>query len=444
METKIKINPPPELKNKLSELTVIGQNATDQNVQNVQNASEASEGFKVLVGGVTAPQGFLAAAVSAEIRYPDRRDLALLYSEVPAVAAALYTQNKVQAAPIVVTREYLQDGRAQAVVINSGIANAGTGQPGLADARRTAELVAEALKLKTEDVAVASTGVIGMRLPMERVAAGIAQAAASLSAEAGNEAAQAIMTTDTRPKEIAIKVDLGGHFITIAGMAKGSGMIHPNMATMLAFLTTDAEVDPVFLHQALTEATRLSFNMITVDGDTSTNDMVIILANGQAQTPRILGDGRDAVAFQQALNAVTQYLAKEIARDGEGATRLIEVRIQGAASLSDAQKAGRAIAGSSLVKSAVYGQDANWGRILAAAGYSGAEFDPEQTTIWLGEVLVAEQGTPVPFDEDEARRVLAADTVVITADLGAGNARAVAWGCDLTFDYIKINANYRS
>jgi len=307
----------------------------------------------------------------------------------------------------------------------------------LADARRTAELVAEALKLKPEDVAVASTGVIGMRLPMERVAAGISQAAASLSAEAGTHAAQAIMTTDTRPKEIALKVDLGGHFITIAGMAKGSGMIHPNMATMLAFLTTDAEVDPAFLHQALTEATQRSFNMITVDGDTSTNDMVIILANGQAQNPRISGTGRDAVAFSQALNAVTQYLAKEIARDGEGATRLIEVRIQGAASLSDAQKAGRAIANSNLVKSAVYGQDANWGRILAAAGYSGAEFDPEQTAIWLGEVLVAEQGTAVPFDEVQARRVLEAETVVITVDLGAGSAQAVAWGCDLTFDYIK-------
>jgi glutamate N-acetyltransferase/amino-acid N-acetyltransferase len=304
--------------------------------------------------------------------------------------------------------------------------------------------VAEALKLKTEDVAVASTGVIGMRLPMVRVAAGISQAAANLQPGAGNEAAQAIMTTDTRPKEIAVKVDLDGRFITIGGMAKGSGMIHPNMATMLAFLTTDAEVDPAFLHQALTEATRLSFNMITVDGDTSTNDMVIILANGQAQNLRISGAGRDAIAFQQALNAVTQYLAKEIARDGEGATRLIEVRIEGAASFSDAQKAGRAIAGSSLVKSAVYGQDANWGRILAAAGYSGAEFDPEQTAIWLGEVLVAQQGTPVPFDEAEARQVLAADTVVITVALGAGNARAVAWGCDLTFDYIKINADYRS
>ncbi len=437
METKINTNTNPP-----DSAPDIPDPAPDVKLKRTEQISAA--GFETVAGGVTAPQGFLAAAASAEIRYQNRRDLALLYSAVPSAAVALYTQNKFQAAPIVVTREHLRDGRAQAVLINSGIANAGTGQPGLADARRSAELVGEALKLKTEDVAVASTGVIGMRLPMERVAAGIFQAAAGLSAEAGTEAAQAIMTTDTRPKEIAVKVDLGGHLITIGGMAKGSGMIHPNMATMLAFLTTDAEVDPAFLHQALTEANQRSFNMITVDGDTSTNDMVIILANGQAKNPRISGTGRDAMAFQQALNAVAQYLAKEIARDGEGATQLIEVRIQGAASLSDAQKAGRAIAGSSLVKSAVHGKDANWGRILAAAGYSGAEFDPEQTTIWLGEVLVAEQGTAVPFDEEQARQVLEAETVLITVDLGTGNVGAVAWGCDLTFDYIKINANYRS
>ena len=412
--------------------------------ENQLNCTDNQAGLEIVTGGVTVPQGFLAAAAGAEIRYKDRPDLALLYSVVPATAAALYTQNKVQAAPVVVTREHLRDGRAQAVVINSGIANAGTGPQGLEDARHMAQLVARNLQLRTEDVAVASTGVIGTLLPMERVETGINIAAASLSAEGGTEAARAIMTTDTRLKEIAVKVDLGGHWITIGGMAKGSGMIHPNMATMLAFLTTDAEIDAGFLHQSLTAAAQRSFNMITVDGDTSTNDMVIMLANGQAKNPRISGTGKESVIFQKALDWVTQYLAKELARDGEGATRLIEVRIRQAASLIDAQKAGRAVAGSSLVKSAVFGRDANWGRILAAAGYSGAEFDPQQTSVWLGEVLVAQKGTAVSFDEDRARQVLDEETVVITVDLGAGEVGAVAWGCDLTFDYIKINASYRS
>lgn len=402
------------------------------------------KGLEIVPGGITAPRGFQAAAAAAEIRYPDRPDLALIYSEVPAVAAAVYTRNKVQAAPLIVSREHLANGLAQAVVINTGIANAATGQQGLADARQMACLTAEALKIAPEDVAVASTGVIGQFLPMERVEKGIRQAAAQLSPNGGAEAAQAIMTTDTQRKEIAVKLHIGGCPVTLGGMAKGSGMIHPDMATMLGFITTDAAIEPAVLQQALKASIDRSFNLVTVDGDTSTNDMVLVLANGRADNPRIDGAGPDLAAFQAGLDYITGYLAKEIARDGEGATRLIEVRVKNAPSLDDGQKAARAIAGSSLVKAAVFGRDANWGRILAALGYSGADFDPQQVDIYLGEVLVARDGAGLAFDEDQARQVLEQETVVITVDLKAGPAAVTAWGCDLTFDYVKINASYRS
>lgn len=402
------------------------------------------KGLEIVPGGITAPRGFQAAAAAAEIRYPNRPDLALICSEVPAVAAAVYTRNKVQAAPLIVSREHLTNGQAQAVVINAGIANAATGQQGLADARQMAYLTAEALQIAPENVVVASTGVIGQLLPMERVEKGIRQAATQLSPAGGAEAAQAIMTTDTRRKEVAVKLHISGCPVTIGGMAKGSGMVHPDMATMLGFITTDAAIEPGVLQQALKASIDRSFNLVTVDGDTSTNDMVLLLANGRANNPRIAGAGPDLAAFQAGLDYITVYLAKEIARDGEGATRLIEVRVINAPSLDDGKKAARAIAGSSLVKSAVFGRDANWGRILAALGYSGADFEPQQVDIYLGEVLVARDGAGLAFDEELARQVLEQETVVITVDLKAGPAAVTAWGCDLTFDYVKINASYRS
>ncbi|NLK52448.1 MAG: bifunctional glutamate N-acetyltransferase/amino-acid acetyltransferase ArgJ [Syntrophomonadaceae bacterium] len=399
---------------------------------------------EITSGGVTAPLGFKAAAAAAGIRYPDRLDLALIYSEVAATAAGVYTCNRVQAAPVQVTQDNLTDGQARAVVVNAGIANAATGAQGLDDAREMTRITARVLDINPDEVAVASTGVIGLLLPIERIEKGIIAAANGLSRNGGTQAAQAILTTDTRPKEIAVRISLGEKSVTIGGMAKGSGMIHPCMATMLGFITTDAAITSEALRLALQRSTDRSFNLVTVDGDTSTNDMVVVLANGLAGNPLITIDSPELKEFQTALDYVNQYLAREIARDGEGASRLIEVRVKNAPSLLDAQKAARAVAGSSLVKTAVFGRDPNWGRILAAVGYSGAEFAPEQIAIWLGEVLVAQEGVETAFNEDEAREALDRETVLITVDLGVGTAEATAWGCDLTFDYIKINASYRS
>lgn len=399
-----------------------------------------------MAGGVTAPAGFVAAGVCADIKGKGgtKKDVALLASRVPCTAAGVYTTNLVKAAPVLLTRERTQTGQLQAVVANSGNANACTGEQGLRDAAEMARLAGAALGIPPERVGVASTGVIGVPLPMDRVAAGIAAAAAALSEDGGDDAARAIMTTDTRPKQIAVRLDLGGTAVTLGAMAKGSGMIHPNMATMLGFVTTDADVEAGALQAALQEATERSFNMITVDGDTSTNDMVVVLANGLAGNPRITLDSAHYRAFADALAAVLIHLAKEIARDGEGATKLIEVRVKGAASLSDARRAARAVCGSSLVKAAVFGEDANWGRVLAALGYSGASFDLGRVDLWLGDVQMMRAGEPVPFDEAAAARVLKQAEVVFTADLHAGECEATAWGCDLTCDYVKINGSYRT
>lgn len=400
--------------------------------------------LKIISGGVTAAQGFKAGAVAAEIRYENRLDLALVYSEVPALAAAVYTKNRVQAAPLLVTREHLADGRAQAIIINSGNANACNGDEGIRDAKKMALITAQALQIAPEDVVVASTGVMGLPMPMHRVEKGISEVVACLSVDGGSAAARAIMTTDLNSKEVAVSFSIGGKKVTIGGMAKGSGMIHPDMATMLAFITTDALIDQKVLQKVLCLSVERSFNMITVDGDTSTNDMVVFLANGMAQNPEITEEGPEFELFKVGLDYVTTYLAQEIARDGEGATRLIEVRIKNAATFEDGKKAARAVAGSSLVKTAVFGQDANWGRIIAALGYSGAEFDPQKVDIWLAEIMVARAGTGVPFDEEKVSKLLGADKVIITVDLHAGNTNTVAWGCDLTFDYVKINASYRN
>ncbi|NPV30158.1 MAG: bifunctional glutamate N-acetyltransferase/amino-acid acetyltransferase ArgJ [Firmicutes bacterium] len=400
--------------------------------------------WEVLPGGVTAPQGFLAAGVGAQIRKKGRRDLALIYSRVPAAAAALYTQNRVKAAPVLVSREHLAGGAAQAIVVNSGIANACTGPRGYADARRMAALTGEVLGISPELVVVASTGVIGVPLPMEKIERGIREAALNLSRAGGSAAAEAIMTTDTCPKEYAVKFCLGGREVVLGGIAKGSGMIHPNLATMLSFLTTDAAVAPEALAAALRWAGARSFNAVTVDGDTSTNDMVVLLANGLAGNDLLTGGEADYFLFREALLAVCRELAKMIARDGEGATKFLEIRVRGAEKEEEARLIARAVAGSNLVKAAIFGEDANWGRIITAAGNAGVPFDPEQVDIYLGDLQVAEKGAGLEFDEDEARAILEAREVVITLDLNQGTAQGVAWGCDLSYDYVRINAHYRT
>lgn len=395
-------------------------------------------------GGVTAPGGFLAGAACAAIKRRDREDVAVLYSQVPAAAAGVFTANRVKAAPVLLSMERLSSGRAQAVVANSGNANACNGEGGLEDARAVTAAAAGVLGIPEEYVLAASTGVIGKRLPMDRVLPAVREAAAGLSRRGGERAAEAIMTTDTFRKEAALSFLCGGRRVTIGGMAKGSGMIHPNMATMLCFLTTDAAITPACLRQALKSAVDRTFNMITVDGDTSTNDMAVVLANGLAGNEEICAPGEDYRIFVQALTAVCQKLAVDIARDGEGATKLIEVTVRGAACEEDARLAARAVASSSLVKAAVFGRDANWGRILCAAGYSGASFDPERVDVFLGDLQVAAGGSGLDFDEDRAREILGGQKVEIVLDFKEGSCSATAWGCDLSYDYVKINADYRT
>lgn len=400
--------------------------------------------YKKIPGGVTTPRGFLAAGVAAGVRKNGRRDLAVLYSETPSVAAALYTQNQVKAAPVLVTQDHLAGGLAQAIVVNSGIANACTGEQGFTDARRIAELAGDTLNIPKDHVIVASTGVIGEYLPMDKMEPGIKEAATLLSREGGADAAEAILTTDTTTKEFAVKFLLGGKEVMIGGMAKGSGMIHPNMATMLAFITTDACVEPQALDIALRWAVNRSFNAITVDGDTSTNDMVVVLANGQVDSNPLSESDPEYVFFREALLAVCTELAKMIARDGEGASKFLEVRVKGAACEEDARIIARSIAASSLVKTAISGEDANWGRVLSAAGASGVPFDPNLVDVYLGNLMVAADGRGLPFDEERAGAILRKRDVVITVDLHKGSALGIAWGCDLTFEYITINANYRT
>lgn len=399
--------------------------------------------LKPVPGGVTAPRGILAGGTHCGIR-KERKDLAIVYSQVPAQAAGMFTANRVKAAPVLLSRERVRGGVLRAVVINSGNANACTGQRGMADAETMAALAAAALGISNEHVAVASTGVIGVPLPMDCLAGGIPALVGSLSAAGGEEAAEAIMTTDTFPKQVAVRVNLDGRWATIGGMAKGSGMIHPNMATMLGFLTTDAAVPTPLLQDCLRAAVERSFNMITVDGDTSTNDMVLALANGLAGN-RPLEPGTAALAaFREALEYACIDLARAIARDGEGATKLLEVTVAGARAVEDARLAARAVAGSALVKAALFGADPNWGRVMAALGYSGAEFDPDEVTLHIGPLKVAEAGCAVPFSERRAAAILAKREVRLTVILGDGPGKATAWGCDLSYDYVKINGQYRT
>lgn len=402
--------------------------------------------MRVVKGGVSAPAGFMASGVHADIKGKGgtKKDVAILFSKVSAAAAGVFTVNIVKAAPVTLSQERVAGGMLQAIVVNSGNANACTGPQGMADAVAMSDLTAKALGLDSSSVAVSSTGVIGVQLPMDRVARGIQLAASSLSESGGADAAAAIMTTDTFSKEIAVTFDLGGEPVTIGGMAKGSGMIHPNMATMLAFLTTDASVSPEALRVALKGANEKSFNMITVDGDTSTNDMVLVMANGLAGNPKVTVGTALFDRFAAALEHVLTHLAKEVARDGEGATKLLEMQVHGAPTVEDARKAALSVCSSALVKTALFGQDANWGRVLCALGYSGASFDPNQVDLFMGDVQVMKEGTGLQFDEEAAAKVLAEKEVVIRAYLNSGSAAATAWGCDFSYDYVKINGSYRT
>ena len=404
--------------------------------------------IKEIAGGVCAPKGFLAAGVHCGIRKSrTKKDLALIVSEKRAAAAAVYTQNLVTGAPLAVTKAHLKDGYAQAIICNSG--NANTCNPGgEAVAEETCALLQEASGIAAQDVVVASTGVIGQPLDLAPIAAGITPLVQALSSAGSGDASEAILTTDTVKKEIAVEFDVGGKTCRMGGIAKGSGMIHPNMATMLVFVTTDAAISPQMLQQALSEDVKSTFNMISVDGDTSTNDMVAVLANGMAENPAIDGPGEGYEAFCKALNAVTTHLCIAIAKDGEGATKLLTVRVSGGKDQENARKVAKAVACSNLFKAAMFGADANWGRALCAIGYSGAQVDVEAVKLAFcskaGSVLVCEQGRGVAFSEDLAKQVLSEDEIVVEIGLGDGAAQATAWGCDLTYDYVKINGDYRT
>jgi len=391
-------------------------------------------------GNIASPKGFRAGAVYAGIKKntEDSLDLGILASEVPCVAAALFTTNKIKAAPVILCQERLRGGRAVAVIVNSGCANACTGEQGLADAAEMAELAAKGIGVSPEDVLVASTGVIGQLLPMKLIGLGIKQIV--LSADGGHALAGAMMTTDTVAKEVGGRV--GSSEFTIGGVVKGVGMIHPNLATLLCFLTTDAVVDLDFLRLALRKAVNISFNMISIDGDTSTNDMVLIMANGLAGNEPISQDSQQADIFQQALDQVCVYLAKSVARDGEGATKLIEVTVSGAISGAEARLAARTVVSSSLVKSAVHGNDPNWGRIMAAVGRSGVEVVESNIDLCIGDVRVVEKGKPLPFSEQGVVQVLKGNEVPISVNLNLGTASATAWGCDLSEEYVTINSQY--
>lgn len=407
--------------------------------------------MKQIEGGVTAAKGFEAAGVEAAVKYQNRKDMALVFSTTPCRVAGTFTSNVVKAAPVIWDQKVVaQSPFAQAVVVNSGIANACTGQAGMDCCRAEAEHVGKLLGIPAEAVLVASTGVIGMAMPVDRLCAGIEKLAAakSHSREAGLAAAQAIMTTDTVSKEIAMEVEIGGKTVTIGGMCKGSGMIHPNMCTMLAFLTTDANISKEMLQRAVSAAVVDSFNMISVDGDTSTNDTLLVLANGQAGNEEICGEGVDYDAFCRALDFITVYLARKMAGDGEGATCLFEAKVMGADTKEHARTLAKSVICSSLSKAAIYGHDCNFGRFLCALGYSGVSFDPDKVDLWFeseaGKAVVYSQGSPVAYSEEEATKILSALEVTVVADMHMGGAQATAWGCDLSYDYVKINADYRS
>jgi glutamate N-acetyltransferase/amino-acid N-acetyltransferase len=393
-------------------------------------------------GTVTSPNGFYAGATFASIKKEgkDNLDLGILFSKVSATAAALFTTNKIKAAPIILSQKRIQAERATALIVNSGVANACTSEQGLDDAAEMAALTAKSIGVPTEEVLVASTGVIGQRLPMQKVRAGIKQIAHST--DGGHKLARAIMTTDTAPKEAAITVKTDTDKFTIGGIAKGSGMVHPDLSTFLCFLTTDAAIEPDFLRSSLKKTMDISFNMVSIDGDTSTNDMVLIMANGMAENQTIQANNSIADTFQQALDNLCVFLAKSIARDGEGATKLIEVTVSGTLTATEARQAARTITSSPLVKAAIHGNDPNWGRILAAAGRSGIELEETRIDLYLGDICLVKEGRPLPFDQKKAEDILTNTEVRIHLQLNLGTATATAWGCDLAEEYVTINSQY--
>ena len=406
--------------------------------------------MKVIEGGVTAPKGFQAAGIFAGIK-KEKKDMAMVYSEVPCAVAGTFTTNVVKAAPVKWDQHVVYEvGQASAIVVNSGIANACTGEEGYGYCRETAAKTAELLHVSEDQVLVASTGVIGRQLPMDKIKGGVEKMIPLLSdtKAAGTLAAESIMTTDTIKKEAAVEFTLGGKTVTIGAMSKGSGMIHPNMCTMLGFITTDVAISKKLLQEALSESVKDTYNMVSVDGDTSTNDTVLLLANGLAGNKKIETKEEDYEKFAEALNYVNTWLAKHIAADGEGASALFEVKVVGAKSKEQAVTLSKSIITSNLTKAAIFGHDANWGRILCAMGYSGAVFDPEKVDLYFeskaGKLKIIENGVATGYSEEEATKILSEKEVTAIADVKMGTATATAWGCDLTYDYVKINADYRS
>lgn len=407
--------------------------------------------MKIRTGGVTAAKGFEAAGVEAAIKYKDRKDMAIIYSQKPCVLAGTFTSNVVKAAPVLWDKKVVEESPfGQAVIVNAGIANACTGQEGCEYCKRTAARAAGVLGVPEESVLVASTGVIGMQLPIERIEAGIEKLAKAKvdTLDAGTQAAEAIMTTDTRSKQAAVEIDLNGVRVTLGGMCKGSGMIHPNMCTMLAFVTTDAVISKEVLTKAVKEDVIDTYNMISVDGDTSTNDTLLVMANGMAENEEIKEGTPEYEAFKEALHYINETLAKMMAGDGEGATALLEVKVIGAATKEEARRLSKSVVCSNLTKAAVYGHDANFGRMICALGYSGVTFDPDKIELFFeskaGRIQVCKDGVSTGYSEEEASRILSEPEVTILADMKMGDETAAAWGCDLTYDYVKINADYRS
>ena len=404
--------------------------------------------MEIISGGVCAAKGFKASGVRCGIRKSrEKRDLSMIFSEVPASAAAVYTTNLVKGAPLVVTKRHLQNGTAQAVICNSGNANT-CNADGIEIAEQMSAAAADALGINSDDVIVASTGVIGQRLDINIIKSGIPELVSSLSYTGNLDAEEGIMTTDTVPKEVAVEFELGGHVCRIGGMAKGSGMIHPNMATMLVFITTDAAISSEMLQKALSGDVAGTFNMVSVDGDTSTNDTVAIMANGLAGNDEITSEGPDFEVFMKALNTVTVSLCRMIAGDGEGATKLLECRVTGAADIKTARTVAKSVICSSLLKAAMFGADANWGRVLCAIGYSGADVDVDRIDVDFrsvaGLLSVCRNGAGIDFSEELGKKVLSEKEIDILVNLNSGNVSSTAWGCDLTYDYVKINGDYRT
>ena len=407
--------------------------------------------MKIITGGVTAAKGFEAAGVEAAIKYKNRKDMAIIYSQKPCVLAGTFTSNVVKAAPVLWDKKVVEESPfGQAVIVNAGIANACTGKEGYDYCKKTASKAAAVLDIPEDSVLVASTGVIGMQLPMDRIEAGVEKLANTKkdTLDAGTQAAEAIMTTDTRSKQAAVEIEVGGVKVTLGGMCKGSGMIHPNMCTMLGFVTTDAVISKEVLTEIVKSDVIDTFNMISVDGDTSTNDTLLVMANGMAGNPEIKKGTPEYETFKEALHYVNETLAKMMAGDGEGATALFETKVIGADTKENARILSKSVICSSLTKAAIYGHDANWGRILCALGYSGVQFDPEKIELYFesksGCIQIYKDGVATDYSEEEASKILADPEVTVLVDMKMGNETATAWGCDLTYDYVKINADYRS